>query len=164
MKKCCICNAAIEREDAPVLVMSISGNPKLLCDDCAKVLDEITLGRDYDTICDEIDRIGKKMSVNETDGVTYETMNRLLANAAVRAKLIKEGKYDFAQDEITDDEDGFDEIPEELQETEEDRQKDKADEEKMKKFDKIFNIVAATLVIVTLGVIAWRIVESFILK
>ena len=50
MKRCCICNAAIEHDDAPALVMSISGNPKLLCDDSVKVLDDITLGKDYDTI------------------------------------------------------------------------------------------------------------------
>ena len=163
MKKCCICDREIEREDAPVLVMSISGQPKLLCDDCTQSLDEITLGKDYDSIVAEIDKIGKKMSDLDPDGTTFATMNNIIASAAVRAKLIKEGKYDFSQDEASG-EDGFDEIPEELQETEEDRQKDKADEEKMKKFDKIFNIVAATLVIVTLGVIAWRIVESFILK
>ena len=70
MKKCCICDAAIEREDAPALVMSISGNPKLLCDDCVRALDEITLGRDYDTIVDEIDKIGKKMSDNEQASVS----------------------------------------------------------------------------------------------
>ena len=164
MKRCCICNAAIEHDDAPALVMSISGNPKLLCDDCVKVLDDITLGKDYDTIEAQIDKIGKIMSNNELDNLTFETMNSLLASAVARAKLIKEGKYDFALDEQKDDEEGFDEIPEELQETEEDREKDREDEEKMKKFDKIFNIIAATLVIVTIGFIAWRIVESFILK
>lgn len=164
MKRCCICNAPIEHEDAPALVMSISGNPKLLCDDCVKALDEITLGKDYDTIEASIEKVGKMMSENELDSLTFETMNSLLASAVVRAKLIKEGKYDFSLDEKDNDEDGFDEIPEELRETEEDRERDRADEEKLKKFDKIFNIVAATLVILTIGFVAWRIVESFILK
>ena len=163
MKKCCICDRAIEHEDAPVLVMSISGHPKLLCDDCAKSLDEITLGRDYDSIVAEIDKIGKKMSELDPDGTTYVTMNNIIASAVVRAKLIKEGSYDFSQDEATD-EDGFDEIPEDLQETEEDREKDRRDEERMKKFDKIFNIVALAAVGVTVGILLWRFVLSLILK
>lgn len=163
MKKCCICGAEVEREDAPVLVMSISGNPKLLCDDCAASLDVITLGKDFYAISDEMDKIGKRMSENDLDDVTYETMNRLLANAAVRAKLIDEGKYDFARDEMEDDDD-FDEIPEELQETEEDRQKDEEDKEKMRKFDRIFNITALTVIIITIGIVAWKLVESYIFK
>ena len=60
MKKCCICDAVIEHEDAPALVMSIAGNPKLLCDDCVKSLDVITLGKDYDLVQWNINRIYKQ--------------------------------------------------------------------------------------------------------
>lgn len=162
MNKCCICDVDIEREDAPALVMSISGKPKLLCDECVHSLDEITLGRDYDTIVSEIDRIGKKMSQLDPDGTTYVTMTNIIASAIVRAKQIKEGTYDFSNDEA--DEEGFDEIPEELQETEEDRQKDKADEERLRRFDKIFNIVALSAIGVIAGIFIWRFVLSLILK
>ena len=164
MKKCCICDATITNDDAPALVMSIAGNPKLLCEDCVKSLDIITLGRDYEAIEAELDKIGVKMSNADPDGTTYATMNSLIASAVARAKLIKDGKYDFSLDERDIDDESFDEIPEELLETEEDREKDRADEEKMKTFDKIFNIVAVTMVIITLGYVAWRLVESFILK
>ena len=52
---------------------------------------------------------------------------------------LSQGKVSVLSEQASDE--GFDEIPEELLETEEDIEKDKADEEKMKKFDKVYNIL-----------------------
>ena len=61
--------------------------------------------------------------------------------SAERAQKIKQGNYDFSLDEIADadSEDGFDDIPEELRETEEDRLQDEKDAELLKKIDKVLN-------------------------
>ncbi len=169
MKKCCICSNIIEREDAPILAMGAVGNPKLLCDKCAELLDTATLGREYEKIEAAMDEIGRKMGDGNPDRTTFNIVSGLMAEAAGRAKAIKTGKYDFSvedqqieSDEVDDE--GFDEIPEELRETEEDIAKDKEDEEKMKKFDKVYNVLLIIAGAMTVGVVIWKIVEALFLN
>ena len=138
MAKCCICDELIEREDAPVLAMGGAGYPRLLCDRCASLLDTATLGRDFDEIKDAIGEIGTIMADHDPDGVTYRIVSSLMIDASERAKAIKEGSYDFALDEDQTCE-GYDELPEELRETEEDAELDRRDAESAKKFDKVLN-------------------------
>ena len=91
------------------------------------------------------------------------TVNSVMKAAAERANLIKEGKYDFSLDEEPDEEEeGFDEIPEELLETEEDKELDRQDEEKLKKFDKVYNVIIAVALAATAGIIIWRILDTFL--
>lgn len=163
MKKCCMCDRIIEREDAPVLAMGAAGNPRLLCDECEKLLDTATLGEDYDEIKNAISKISDIMSNGNPDGVTYAIISELVVNSSNRAKSIKDGSYDFALDEETVEE-GFDEIPEELLESEEDIEKDKADEALMKKFDKFYNIALIVAGVAFVGFLAWKIISTFFLK
>lgn len=164
MKKCCMCNVVIEKDDAPILAMGAVGNPKLLCDSCAELLDTAMAGREYKEIEAAMDEIGRKMGEGNPDRTTFNIVSGLMAEAAGRAKAIKLGKYDFSRDEDVNapSEDELEEIPEELRESEEDIAKDKEDEEKMKKFDKIYNILLIVLGAITLGVIIWKIVTSFL--
>lgn len=167
MKKCCMCNAVIEKDDAPILAMGAVGNPKLLCDTCAELLDTATMGREYEKIEAAMDTIGRKMSESNPDTTTYSIVSVLMAKAAGRAKAIKIGKYDFSLDDPETElgeefEEELDDIPEELRETEEDIAKDKEDEEKMKKFDKVYNILLIVLGAITLGVIVWRLITTFL--
>jgi len=152
----------LEDENAPVLTMGAYGTPKCLCEECASLVETITLGRDYDEITSAMEAITAKMSAaNIDDRVTVASMTDLLASSAERAQKIKEGTYDFALDEGEDD-DSFDEIPEELQETEEDKELDRKDEESMKKFDKVLNILWIIVGVFALGIIAWKIIQQFI--
>jgi hypothetical protein len=83
----------------------------------------------------------------------------MMADAANRAKAIKEGSYDFSLDEAAAEE-GFDEIPEELRESEEDIELDRIEEENNKKFDKFYNgvIIAASI---ALGLfLVWKLLEG----
>lgn len=162
MAKCCICEANIEREDAAVLGMGGAGNARLLCDGCDKLLETATRGRDYDEISRAISEISDRISHSNPDNVTYTTLSDIIHDASNRAKAIKEGSYDFDLDEEA--EEGFDEIPEELLETEEDIAKDKADEEKMKKFDKVYNVFLIGACIAFAGFLIWKIVDTFFLK
>ena len=165
MKKCCMCQTVIERDDAPVLTMGAVGNPRLLCDECSELLDAATMGKDFDAIEAAMDKIGEKMGNGNPDRATYNIVSNLMAEAAGRAKAIKLGKYDFSKDEMSDelDEDEFAEIPEELLETEEDIAKDKEDEEKAKKFDKVYNIVLAVFIAAFVGILIWRIIQAYFL-
>lgn len=164
MANCCLCNKMIESEDAPLLSISAAGNHRYLCDDCAKLLDSATLGRDPDEIQSAMEEIGKIMANGEPDGLTYSTINKIIVDAAVRGKLIKEGVYDFSKDEEVSDEEEFDDIPEQLRETEEDIKKDELEAEKLKKFDKIYNIILIIAIGVTAGVLVWKLIERFLLK
>ena len=72
---------------------------------------------------------------------------------------IKEGTYDFALDDV---EDGFDEIPEELQETEEDRILDEKEKAANEKFDKLMNKLWIVVGAVAAVAIIYKIVLFFI--
>lgn len=161
MAKCCMCERKIEREDAPVLTMSIGGSPRLLCDDCAALMDTVTLGRDYDQIKAAMEKVGRLMADGNADTATYSVISQVMLSASERAKAIKSGEYDFALDEAPAEE-GFEEIPEELQETEEDKELDRIDEEKNKLFDKIYNVVLIVALVAVGAFVVWKIVERFI--
>ena len=159
--KCSICNVKIDSEEPAILTMGGFGYPRYLCDECAADLDEASLGRDESCIAAAMDRIGKKMLVSDPDRQTYTTVTGLMALAHDRALKIRDGSYDFSLDEADD---GFDEIPDELAETEEDKEKDRIDEENAKKFDKIFNYVLIGVCVVFVGFIIWKITSTFLLK
>lgn len=162
-KNCSTCLTRITSEDAPVLVMGAYGTPKLLCDDCAALIETITLGRDYDEITAAMQALTEKMSsANIDDRFTVNTVTKILADSAVRAQKIKEGTYDFTIDE-QEDEESFEEIPEELQETEEDRLLDEKEAEENAKFDKFMNKLWIVIGIAAAGYIIWKIIAAFLL-
>ena len=162
-KICCTCLRRIENEDAPVLTMGGYGNPKLLCDDCAALVETLTRGTDYDEITDAMKALTERMSSsNVDDRYTVETMTALLADSAERAQKIKEGTYDFALDEV--EEEGFDEIPEELRETEEDRLLDEKDAAEAAKFDKFMNWLWIGAGIAAGLLLVWKLINAFLIK
>ena len=159
-RNCCTCLRRIENEDAPVLTMGAYGTPKVLCDDCAALVETITLGKDYDGITAAMQELTDVMSSsNVDDRVTVETVTVMLEESAKRAQKIKEGTYDFALDDV---EEGFDEIPEELQETEEDRLLDEKEKAASERFDKFMNWAWIAVGIVAGAFLIWKIVEKFI--
>jgi hypothetical protein len=165
MSKCTICNREITSEDPRILTMGAYGTPKYLCDECSSDIDEVSCGRDYDKIAATMEKIGNLLANSNPDKTTFETVNSIMEEAAERAKLIKSGEYDFSLDEYkSDGEETFEDVPEELKETEEDRELDREDEEKLKKFDKFFNWVLVGAGIGLVGFIIWRIIDAFVLK
>jgi hypothetical protein len=118
MNKCCICDKNIEREDAPILTMGGAGYARLLCDECDAELQAATASRDVNEIKTSINSIGNKMANTEPDIVTYNLVSSILMKATERGIAIKDGTYDFALDEVEEDDGGLDEIPEELPGTE----------------------------------------------
>lgn len=162
VKNCSTCLTRITSDDAPVLIMGAYGTPKLLCDDCAALVETITLGRDYDEITAAMQTLTDKMSsANIDDRFTVNTVTKILADSAVRAQKIKDGTYDFALDE--QEEESFEEIPEELQETEEDRLLDEKEAEANAKFDKFMNKLWIGIAIAAAGFIIWKLIDAFIL-
>ena len=164
MSQCCICNKKIERDDPAVLAMGGAGIPRYLCDDCEKLLDDATLSTDYDTAGAAIGKLSKLMADGDPDPVTYAIVNGILIKSSNRAVAIKEGTYDFALDDEPIVEEGYDEVPEDLQETEEDKEKDRIDEEKQKKFDKIYNILLIIGCSAFAVLCIWRLIEMFLIK
>lgn len=158
-----MCNRNIDREDAPVLAMGGAGIPRYLCEDCEALLDTATLSRDYGEAGAAIGKISKLMAEGDPDRVTYSIVSGLLLKASDRAVAIKEGTYDFALDEQPVEDGGLEDIPEELQESEEDKEKDRIDEEKAKKFDKFYNGLLIGACIAFVGFLIWKIVDTFFL-
>ena len=159
-KLCSVCASLIERDDAPVISMGI-GDPRLICESCEDDFSIATTSRDTDEIRAAMDRIGEKLTKSNADRGTFRAVNTILSSAAARAKSIEEGKYDFALDDNPDPE-GFDEIPEELVETEEDRRLDEEDVERAKKIDKIFNYVALAAFGAVAIFVIWRILDTYL--
>lgn len=161
MNNCCICEREVEREDAPILAMGGAGYARVLCEECDRELQVATRGHDVDEIKAAINSLTTKLANGEPDTVTYRMMNEILVTATQRAMEIKDGTYDFARDDEEDNE-GFDEIPEELLESEEDIELDKKDEEKAKKFDKVYSIILTISLIALGGMIVWRIIQALL--
>ena len=161
MSNCCICERNVEREDAPILAMGGAGYARVLCEECDRELQVATRGHDVDEIKAAINSLTTKLANGEPDTVTYRMMNEILVTATQRAMEIKDGTYDFARDDEEDNE-GFDEIPEELLESEEDIELDKKDEEKAKKFDKVYSIILTISLIALGGMIVWRIIQALL--
>ena len=145
-KKCVICGKIITEESPAILTVGVYGDHGCICSECQALFDTATLGREYEKVAEAIETLCKIMVDSSPDSKTFGVASAILSDAAERAKKIKAGEYDFSLDE-SKDEDELDEIPEELLETEEDRALDKRDEEREKKFDKVFNYV-------TIGVFA----------
>ena len=163
-KICCTCLTRFDNADAPILTMGAYGTPKLLCPRCAELVDTITLGREYDEISSAMEEITDLMSkANVDDRVTVQAMTDLLSSSAERAQKIKLGEYDFALDNETDEEseDSFDDIPEELQETEEDRLLDEKEAETLKKFDKVLNYLWIGAGIAVVIMIVIKLIQTF---
>ena len=161
MNNCCICERDVEREDAPILAMGGAGYARVLCEECDRELQVATRGHDVEEIKEAINSLSNKLANGEPDAVTYRMMNEILVTATQRAMEIKDGTYDFARDDEEDNE-GFDEIPEELLESEEDVELDKKDEEKAKKFDKVYSIILTISLIALGGMIIWRIIQALL--
>ncbi len=154
-KNCVLCQSPIDTEEADILAMGGIGTPRYVCDRCSCDIETATRSRDYDEIVAAMDRISKKLTETASeDSVTQDTATLLLVNAAKRAKDIREGTYDFALDEISSETE-FDEIPEELRETEEDRELDRADEEAASKLDKILNWVWVAVLVGAVAFMIW---------
>ena len=137
---CALCGRIPESEEPTVLAMGRYGKPRHLCEECEAQMDIANFGRDYDELVDAIDTLGKKATgFAANDEVTMDVMSAFLMRAAKRAADVKEGNYDFDAEDTTSDDEGFDEIPEELRETEEDAELDRRDAEAAKKFDKFLN-------------------------
>ena len=139
---CALCGRIPESEEPTVLAMGRYGNPRHLCEECEAQMDIANFGRDYDELVDAIDTLGKKATgFAANDEITMDFMSIFLMRAAKRAADIKDGNYDFDAEDASADDEGFDEIPEELRETEEDAELDRRDAEKAARFDKVLNIL-----------------------
>ena len=66
-KNCCTCLSRIENDYAPVLTMGAYGTPKLLCDDCAALVETITYGRDYDEITEAMSTLTDVITRSNAD-------------------------------------------------------------------------------------------------
>lgn len=163
-KICCTCLSRIENDDAPVLTMGAYGTPKLLCPECAELVEVSSFGRDYELIMEAMDKLTERMSsANIDDRFTVAAVTELLAANADRAQKIKADIYDFALDEEKQNE-GLDELPEELQETEEDRLLDEQEAESNAKFDKVMNWAWIGVGIAAVGFIIWKLIDVLFLK
>lgn len=124
--------------------MSGFGNPRHICSDCEKDLDDATLSKEPAVISEAIEKIGEKLQkANNDDELILKTVSTILEDARARGEMIKNGVYDFKNDELTDESDA--EVPEELLETEEDKELDAEEKKTNEKFDKIFNWITLAI-------------------
>lgn len=160
--KCCICKSAVDGESAAILAMSGFGTPRYICDGCDSELSLATGASELSEIGSAMDRISKKMTENKVeDPLVLKSVQEIMKDARERAEKIKSGEYDFSEDE-SNDRGESEEIPEELLETEEDRELDRKEAEKNKKFDKISNIICLVLLAAAIGFLIYRVIRMLI--
>ncbi len=160
-KICCVCRKKIESEEPAILTMTALATPKFLCSECEESFDKATLAKTAEEIDEGISKIAESMEgASNDDPLVLKTVTEILENAAERKALISDGIYDFSNDEIAQSE-MEDEVPEELKETEEDRELDKKDAAFQKKFDKIINYVMLLCFIAFLAFVIYRLIVIF---
>ncbi len=161
MRHCSVCNREVNEENAPILAMGGFGNPKYLCDECAADIDTAITAKDTEKIEEAMSRISKKLSSAGAESeLVIETVKEIFTEAGNRAKQIKEGTFDFSEDESAYAEEEIFEIGEDMAETEEDREKDARDLEKAKKLDKIFNwITVGAIAAAVIFILVYMIVK-----
>ena len=142
MKLCSICKKEVDAESAPILTMGGFANPKYLCEDCAQFMDTVTSDNDPEKIEEAMKCLSTRISDSQIDDeVVIETVTEIFSDAGERAKLIREGKYDF----FAKTEEAEYDIPEELLESEEDKALDEQDALEKKKIDAVLNWITAIL-------------------
>ena len=154
MRHCSICKKEVDEENSPILTMGGFGNPRYLCAECAEDIDTVIGAKEPEEIESAMAEISHKLSVCDIDdSLVTETVKEIFSAAGQRAKEIKNGTYDFSMDEERDGE--LLDVPEELLETEEDKQLDEKDKKTEKLFDKILNWVcfAVFLAVIIFAVI-----------
>ena len=142
-RKCTICKNIFNGTEASILTMSGFGNARLICPECAELLDIATLDKDYDKIKSAIDSLAERATMDVADSSAVNALTEILESAAERAEKIKDGAYDFSLDGANEEE--FEEIPEELQESEEDRALDEKEAKIGAVMDKISSIVCGAI-------------------
>lgn len=163
MRKCAICQSTEVYEDSPILVMGAYGVPKVLCDACAKDMECATGGREYAEAEAAIERLGARLKDGNADNLALETASALLTSAAERCAAIKRGEYDFSLDESEfESEDELSDIPEELKETEEDKELDRQEAEKAEKVNKFMDWVTIGVLVGAVGFVIYRVLDAFV--
>lgn len=152
----------VDSETAAILTIGGFGNPKYICEECDVDFAEATGAKDLESIKAAMNRISKKMtSVGQADKLVLKSVGGIMEEAASRAKKIQEGTYDFSNETVgNSDEDQ--EIPEDLKETEEDKELDRMEADRNQKIDKIINWFSAVALIAVLGYAIYRIITNFI--
>ena len=141
MKTCSICKASIEAEMPSILTMGGYGNPRYVCDCCDREMERMLGAKEVGEVQNSMKILGDHLArIGCEDNAVIQTMEQMFARATARADAIREGTYDFSQDTVEDEEEIV-EIPDELQESEEDRMLDEKEEAQAKKFDKVMNYI-----------------------
>ena len=153
---CSLCLDIVDGENADILTMSAYGTPKYLCPECAKRIENVMSGTDYDSIVISLDELNSTVIKNNIDNrAVMEAITAILANGAERARKIKDGTLDFDNELAeAENEEEFD-ITEELAESEEDRLLDEKEAEEKKKFDKITSIISGVIFALAVGYMIW---------
>ena len=150
-KKCAICYTNIDGDNAPILAMGGFGYPRLLCPECERLIESVSTTKDYDEFLEAKKSLASRCHPYLSDDkLTFDTVCSILDSSTERAEAIKSGTYDFSLDEVAE-EDSFDEIPDDMKETEEDRLLDERDEEMSKKADKVLNWAMLGALIALIG-------------
>ncbi len=160
-KLCSICKKSVDSENAAILTIGGFGNPKYICEECDGDFAEATGARDIEAISAAMDRISKKMaSVDQSDKLVLKSVKDIMAEASSRAEQIKNGTFDFSVEEAEERNEDI-EVPEELRETEEDKELDRKEAERNKKFDRIINWASAVVLLALSVFVIYRIITSF---
>lgn len=157
--RCCICGGDVETKTAAILTLGRSAYPRLLCPECERRIDTAGIAGTYEEVAEACRELGDAMTAYNVEDVSViNTVNDIISASMERAKAIREGTYDFSQDEPADNsaeerteptEDGEEEfdLPEELRETAEDRELDKKDARSNKIFDTVTGWLAGAILV-----------------
>ncbi|MBQ8689928.1 MAG: hypothetical protein IJ515_06165 [Clostridia bacterium] len=149
-KRCSLCKRIVDSETAEILAMGGFGDPKYICDECAADIETATTSHEFEEIKSAMSRISDKMANNDIiNRTTLSAIEEIFTDAKERAQRIKDGTYDFSEDEASVPEESL-EVPEELRESDEDRALDEKENKPHKTLNLIIDIVAAAVLVASI--------------
>lgn len=150
-KICCICGAAVEKQEPDVLTFGSWGVPRLLCESCSAQLETLTTSTDADAVRGAMETLHDHLVRTDCeDPVVQNCTNELFASAAARIDAIQNGTYTPADAE--DDDPSM----QDLSETEEDRELDRQDEEREQRIGKVVGVIQAILIALVVAFVIKR--------
>lgn len=137
---CAICKGRIDENAAPIIAMGAMGTPRYICDECAKDIDAVLEGTEPSQIRGAVSKVADKMTRNEVaDEVTIAAVKGVLSEGLERAACVENGAPLPTANE------SYEDVPDELLETDEDKALDEAEAVEREKNDRAFNLIGLVL-------------------
>ncbi len=156
---CSVCQQSFESDAPDILTFTKKGAAKLICPHCKEIYEAASFSRDPEEAENAIKDLRKIIDANRDINI-LDYFAEVIPEMEARASAIRNGSYDFSQDELGDEDDG---IPEEYRQDPEEAAEEERLAEEAKRITPLDRVITALWIavgivaIVSLGLTIYRV-------